>query len=54
MSTVKVQGFGCMGFSAFYSSAKSTTPEQARMGNEQFITILLHVCLFIFSYKPQF
>jgi aryl-alcohol dehydrogenase-like predicted oxidoreductase len=25
----KSQGFGCMGFSAFYSSSKSTTEEQA-------------------------
>ena len=24
------QGFGCMGFSAFYPSAKNTTPEQAK------------------------
>ena len=24
------QGFGCMGFSAFYSSARKTTPEQAK------------------------
>jgi aryl-alcohol dehydrogenase-like predicted oxidoreductase len=24
------QGFGCMGFSAFYSSAKTATPDQAR------------------------
>jgi hypothetical protein len=24
------QGFGCMGFSAFYSSSKTTTPERAR------------------------
>ncbi len=24
------QGFGCMGFSAFYSSAKKTNPEQAK------------------------
>lgn len=30
------QGFGCMGFSAFYSSAKRTTPEQARQ-------VILHV-----------
>lgn len=26
----KNQGFGCMGFSAFYGSAKTTTPEQAK------------------------
>jgi aryl-alcohol dehydrogenase-like predicted oxidoreductase len=26
----KQQGYGCMGLSAFYSSAKTTTPEHAR------------------------
>lgn len=24
------QGFGCMGFSAFYTSSKTATPEQAK------------------------
>jgi aryl-alcohol dehydrogenase-like predicted oxidoreductase len=27
---MKEQGYGCMGLSAFYSSAKTTSPEQAR------------------------
>lgn len=31
----KQQGFGCMGFSAFYSSAKSTSEDQA-------IEVMLH------------
>ena len=28
--TMATQGFGCMGFSAFYSSANKTTPEKAK------------------------
>lgn len=34
----KEQGFGCMGFSAFYTSAQKTTPQQAKIVIEHAIS----------------